>query len=133
MALRGSAPILLLILLATSATALASSSHGVTIYFNGGCYSCVRYVDELEQALRYIGITDISKYDYSNATAFDVLSRTRERLGVPREFIGSATTVVDGKYIFEGYLPVDIARAKTATSYNLRCKQAVIPFHRFHS
>jgi len=119
LALRGSAPILLLILLATSATALASSSHSVTIYFNGGCYVCVRYVDEVEQALRSIGITDISKYDYGNATAFSVLSRTRERLGVPREFIGSATTVIDGKYIFEGYLPADIIVNFVASSPQL--------------
>jgi len=88
---------------------MASNRHGAVIYFNGGCYSCLQYVERLEYALRSAGVTSIVRYDYyANRTALGVLLSLREELSVPQEFIGSVTTIVDGRYVFEGFFPIDI-------------------------
>jgi len=110
LALRDVAIALLVILLAiTRLEVVASASHSVVIYFNGGCSTCVGYVETLEYDLRSVGISNIAKRDYStNATALGALSSMRQDLGVPQEFFGSVTTVVDGRYLFEGFFPVDI-------------------------
>ena len=107
---RDSIKILLVILLAiTSIRVTASGSHTAVIYFNGGCPSCMGYVQMLDHALRSSGITTVSTYDYyTNATALASLLSLREKLEVPSEFFSSVTTVVDGRYVFEGYFPVDI-------------------------
>lgn len=89
--------------------ATASDSHSVVIYFNGGCSSCVQYAEELEHALQSTGVTNIVRCDYhANVTELGILSSIRQKLDVPREFIGSVTTVIDGRYVFEGFFPIDI-------------------------
>jgi len=107
---RDSIKILLVIVLAiTNIRATASGSCTAVIYFNGGCPSCMGYVQMLDYALRSSGITSVSTYDYyTNATALASLLSLREKLEVPPEFFSSVTTVVDGRYLFEGYFPVDI-------------------------
>jgi cytochrome c biogenesis protein CcdA len=89
--------------------AAASSGQSVIIYFNGGCSSCVGYVEKLEYGLQSIGVTNIVRCDYyTNRTALLVLSNLRERFQVPHEFVGSVTTVVDDRYVFEGFFPIDV-------------------------
>lgn len=110
MVLQKTVKILPIILLAvTIVLSTASSNRNVTIYFNGGCSSCIQYTERLEHTLRSVGITDIVKRDYyTNRTELSVLTSLRERLGVPQELAGSVTTIVDGRYVFEGFFPVDI-------------------------
>lgn len=110
MVLQKTVRILPIILLAvTIVLSTASSNRSVTIYFNGGCSSCIQYAERLEHALRSVGIMDIAKRDYyTNRTELSVLASLRERLGVPQELAGSVTTIVDGRYVFEGFFPVDI-------------------------
>jgi len=87
---------------------VASGSHSVAIYFNGGCLICVQYVETLEHALSSAHV-DAVKYDYyASSTVGTSLFSLREKLGVPPELYGSVTVVVDGRYIFEGYFPVEI-------------------------
>jgi len=102
--------ILLIILLAiTNIRVMASESRTAVIYFIGGCPSCMGYVQTLDYALHSAGITTVSTYDcYANTTALADLSSLREKLEVPSEFFSSVTTIVDGRYVFEGYFPVDI-------------------------
>jgi len=110
LAMQDIAKILLVILPAiTMPVTAVSSRHSVVVYFNGGCYSCLDYVERLEYALRAAGVTSIVRYDYyANRTALGDLSSLREKLNVPKEFIGSVTTIVDGRYVFEGFFPIDI-------------------------
>jgi cytochrome c biogenesis protein CcdA len=102
--------ILLVLFLAMTRIAVAtSSSHNVKIYYNGQCPMCVHYTNELESAFHSAGITQVVSYDYStNSTSFNELKDLREKLGVPPELFGGVTTVIDKKYIFEGYLQVDL-------------------------
>lgn len=100
-------PIILLTI--TTLAATTSDSHKVVIYFNGGCSSCAGYVEKLEYGLQSVGVTNIITCDYyTNRTALLVLSNLRERFQVPQEFVGSVTTVVDDRYVFEGFFPTDI-------------------------
>jgi cytochrome c biogenesis protein CcdA len=70
---------------------------------------CVHYTNELESACHSAGITQVVSYDYStNSTSFNELKDLREKLSVPPELFGGVTTVIDKKYIFEGYLQVDL-------------------------
>ncbi len=97
---------MILFLATVNHTALASNNHSVAVYFNGGCAVCTGYVQELESAMNSAGITGVIKYDYSvDDDALSNRSDLRDRFDVPAEFFGAVTIVVDGKYIFEGYLP----------------------------
>jgi cytochrome c biogenesis protein CcdA len=88
--------------------AFGTASHNVVVYFNGGCPICVRYAETLEHDLNSAGLANVVKYDYyADSKALLTLSNLRENLGVPEEFYGSVTTVVDGRYVFEGYFPSD--------------------------
>lgn len=107
--MQDAAKVLLLILFITATvTATSSGSRSIVIYFNGDCQTCMRYVETLERALRSAGVKSLETYDYTNAKILRALSDLREKLKVPREFFGSVTTFVDGKYVFEGYFPVDV-------------------------
>ena len=89
--------------------AVGVGSHSAVIYFNESCPTCLEYVERVERAFRAVGIVEIRKWDYhDNATAYMALSAVRERMSVPGEFFLSVTTVVDGKYVFEGYFPVEV-------------------------
>ena len=97
------------LLLDTRLEVAARITHNATIYFNGGCPFCLQYVETLEHAFRSASITDIRRYDYqANSTVFNTLSSLRQKLGVPEEFFGAVTTIIDGKYIFEGYFPIEV-------------------------
>jgi cytochrome c biogenesis protein CcdA len=102
--------ILLLILLAMTQIAFATqNSHRVKIYYNGQCPICVHYMNSLKSDFNSDGITTVASYDYStNSTSFRELNDLREKLGVPPELFGPVTTVIDKKYIFEGYLQVNL-------------------------
>jgi len=101
--------LLILFLAMTRIAAATSSSHNVKIYYNGQCPMCVHYTNELRSAFNSAGITGVASYDYStNSTSFSELKDLREKLGVPPELFGPVTTVIDKKYIFEGYLQVDL-------------------------
>jgi len=78
------------------------------------------YVQTLDFALRSAGVTTVSTYDYYvNSTALADLSSLREKLEVPSEFFSSVTTVVDGRYVFEGYFPVDTITSFLGSSSGL--------------
>ena len=69
----------------------------------------MHYTQDLVRAFHSVGITNVVTLDYSkNATALNALSSLREEFDIPQEFFRSAITVVDGKYVFEGYLPTDV-------------------------
>jgi len=87
----------------------ALGKHEVTIYFNGGCPVCVSYVGTLERALNSENTAEITKFDYNiDPKVLDSLAVLRKRLDVPADFYGIVTTIVDGKYVFEGYFPIDV-------------------------
>jgi hypothetical protein len=99
---------LILFLATASLTALASADHCVVVYFDGGNPGSTRYVETLESALKSAGVANVVKHDYSaNDNALRDLSNLRDFFDVPAEFFGSATTFIDGKYIFEGFFPTD--------------------------
>jgi len=102
--------VLLVIFLVSSRIVPATSrGHNVTIYYNGRCPLCQDYVNALEYALYSANITNVTKLDYSiNATAYDALKDLRHRIDVPSQFFSYITTLVDEKYVFVGYFPIDI-------------------------
>ena len=81
------ARVLLVILLVTTVhSAIASNSHSVVVYFYGECPRCVSYVKAFERDFSAVGITDIEEIDYSrDATGLEALRELRERLHVPQE------------------------------------------------
>ena len=100
---------LIIPLVLASPTAVGVGGHSAVIYFNGGCPICVEYAEQVERSLRAEGIVEIRVWDYhNNATAYKALFALRARMGVPEEFFLSVTTVVDDKYVFEGYFPVEV-------------------------
>ena len=69
----------------------------------------MHYTQDLVQAFHSVGITNVVTLDYSkNATTLNALSSLRAEFDIPQEFFRSATTVVDGKYVFEGYFPTNV-------------------------
>jgi len=70
---------------------VVSGSHGVAVYFNGGCTICVEYVETLEHALRSAGINTVKCDYYADPTVLTSLFSLREKLGVPPELYGFVT------------------------------------------
>jgi hypothetical protein len=104
----------------------ASDNHSVIIYYYGSCPSCVHYSQNVEQTFNSVGVTNVVRLDYSNnATTFNALSNLREEFDIPEYFFRSATTVVDGKYVFEGYFPTDVMVRFTIFNSNLERVVAV--------
>jgi len=111
---------LVTLLVLMTLTTAASRNHAATIYFNGGCQICVEYVDKLESALRSIDVTDITRHDYYvDGSVLEVIAKIRERFNVPYEFVGAVTTIVDERYVFEGYFPIDILTNFVASDSNV--------------
>ena len=106
-------------MLMTSLPAKASDNHSIVIYYYGECPRCVHYSENLDQASRSVGITNVTKVDYSyNERKLDPLRNLREEFDVPRELFRSVATVVDGKYLFEGYFPTDLMVRFVASNPN---------------
>ncbi|MEM3047090.1 MAG: hypothetical protein QW057_08420 [Candidatus Bathyarchaeia archaeon] len=85
-----------------------ASAMKVTIYTSLSCPPCKVYVDALVPALREAGFTDITLKDWSVDTAVIAeLQNLHEEMAVPRSMRGKVTTVVDGRFLFEGFVPAE--------------------------
>jgi cytochrome c biogenesis protein CcdA len=81
----------------------------VVIYFNGGCNVCVNYVVTLQKAMNSAGITEITRFDYNDdSSLLNPMSVIRARFDVPPELCGAVITIIDDKYVFEGYFPIEV-------------------------
>jgi len=110
----------------TIPAASASDNHTVIIYFYGSCPTCAHYTQDLAQAFHSVGITNVVTIDYSkNTTALNALSNLRIEFDIPQEFFRSATTIVDGKYVFEGYFPANLMVRFVVSNPNLERVVAV--------
>ncbi len=86
----------------------------------------MHYTQDLVQAFHSVGITNVVTLDYSrNATTINALSNLREEFNIPQEFFRSAITVVDGRYVFEGYFPTDVMVRFVVSNPNLESVIAV--------
>ena len=86
----------------------------------------MHYTQDLVQAFHSVGITKVVKIDYSkNVTALAALSNLREEFDIPQQLFGSVTTIVDGKYLFEGYFPTDVMVRFVVSNPNLERVVAV--------
>ncbi len=98
----------ILILATANFAAFATGDHCIVVYYTRGTRGG-SYVDQLENALKSSGVTNVVKYDCSaNDKAARDQANLREFFDVPAEFLGSVTIFVDGKYIFEGFFPIDV-------------------------
>jgi cytochrome c biogenesis protein CcdA len=54
------------------------------------------------------GITEITRFDYSQNSSLLHPFPIEARLDVPPELQGDVVTVIDDKYVFEGYFPIEV-------------------------
>jgi cytochrome c biogenesis protein CcdA len=80
------------------------------VIYGRGCFSCFsEYENRLKIALNDMGITDIQlSYLEGNPRASEDLDQLYKRLRVPESMRGEITVVFDDKFLFEGYIPVEI-------------------------
>lgn len=87
----------------------ASASVNIVVYGNKDCERCLKYMAELEDSLKDIGVTNIQIRDLgTDPKAIKDLHELNERLGVPLSMRGSVAVVVDDRFVFEGYVPVEV-------------------------
>lgn len=79
-----------------------------TVVYGKGCYSCfLDYVDELKAALEEVGIKDVEVYYREHDRE---LHELRESLNVPPDMQGYVTVSIDGRFLFEDYVPVAVIK-----------------------
>ncbi len=86
-----------------------ASNTTVIIYGNEKCDTCLKYMTELHSELLVRGITDIKiRYLGIDVQAVRELSAFHDRIGLPMSMRGSVAVIIDEKFVFEGYVPIDI-------------------------
>ncbi|GEM_PF-3523679 len=81
----------------------------VLIYKNDACAHCAPYLGELLPVLEKLGYKDVKIIDFiNNKTARADLANLQEKFGVPLQLQGHMVVNVEGKYLFEGHVPVDM-------------------------
>ncbi len=86
----------------------SSIQSSAVIYFNYSCEPCASYAYKLKAALDEVGITDSAMKDILDKNNAFELRELRQRLGVPESMWGHLVTVVDNKFLFEGYVPINL-------------------------
>jgi hypothetical protein len=87
---------------------LAGAS-SVVVYKNEACGHCGPYLAQLKPALAGLGITDYAEKEIiNNQNNRAELARLQERFGVPFTMQGHMVVNVDGKYLFEGHVPMKL-------------------------
>jgi len=93
----------------TSTVVYATSTMNVVIFADLECSRCEIYVNDLTDALNEMSITGIQVRDLgSDSNAQGDLDNLRQSLGVPENMRGILAVSFDDKFLFEGYVPVDI-------------------------
>ncbi len=88
-----------------------SASNDVVMYGDTDCGKCLSYIAELQWALGEIGITDIQIRDFKVSPEARVeLHELNNRLEVPFSMRGNVAVVIEGRYVFEGYVPVSVIK-----------------------
>lgn len=82
---------------------------GAVIYKNEGCGHCVMYLDGLMEMLERNGYDDVVIKDYmSEPAARAEVADIQERFSVPLSMQGHLLVLLDGQYLFEGHVPVQL-------------------------
>lgn len=77
----------------------------VLIFGDEKCKKCVEYISKLREELQKSGILRIKiRYYGENAEARKDLHELHEKFNVPMTMRGSVVTIIDNKFIFEGYV-----------------------------
>lgn len=78
------------------------------IYKNDACAHCTPYLAELLPSLARMGY-DVKVVDFINSKAERAnLAALQEKFGVPLQLQGHMVVALEGKYLFEGHVPVDM-------------------------
>ncbi|MEW6721746.1 MAG: hypothetical protein AB1324_00635 [Candidatus Micrarchaeota archaeon] len=81
----------------------------VLVYKNEGCGHCVMYMDSLMDMLERNGYGEVVIKDYmSDPQARSEVASIQERFGVPLGMQGHLIVLVEGSYLFEGHVPVEL-------------------------
>lgn len=91
-----------------SAFIVGASASQAVIYKNEACGHCGPYLERLLPALKAAGITDVVEKDFVNdVNVRSELAKLQESFNVPLTMQGHMLTIIDGKYLLEGHIPVD--------------------------
>ncbi len=100
----GTLALVLVVVFSVQATAVSQA----VVYKNEGCGHCGPYLVELKAALTELGVTNIVEKEFVNDLQVrEELARLQESFNVPFTMQGHMVAVVDGKYLFEGHVPVE--------------------------
>lgn len=81
----------------------------IVVYGNKDCERCLRYMAELEDSLKDIGVGNVQIRDLgTDPEAIKDLHKLNEGLGVPLSMRGSVAVVIDGRFVFQGYVPAEV-------------------------
>jgi len=94
-------PLLLLPLLMPLA-----SAYSAVIYSSEACGHCSPYLAGLKAELGRMGMPYEEKYFLNDLEARREMTGLQERMGVPFRMRGHLLTAIDGRYLFEGHVPV---------------------------
>ncbi len=81
----------------------------IIIYGNRECGNCLQYITEFENALKDIGITDALVKDLgADPENMNELHELYDRLDVPIFMVSNIAVVIEDRFVFGGYVPVEI-------------------------
>jgi hypothetical protein len=83
-----------------------ASAGSVTIYKNEGCGHCRPYIEKLRGILEPLGYGVTEKDIMNDAEARRALYELQSAFAVPLSMQGHLLVAIDGRYLFEGHVPI---------------------------
>ncbi|MBI5225280.1 hypothetical protein HY989_05410 [Candidatus Micrarchaeota archaeon] len=93
----------------------AASEKTAIIYKNEACGHCTPYLEKLLPLLEQKGYAPIVKDFINSQEARRELSELQQKFNVPLQYQGHMLVYIDGKYLFEGHVPVQVVEKYLST------------------